>query len=64
MNLEFEMFSVFFLLKVLYFFQHFVCFILYYFITSYTIDIKNCRDKKVWEYRAWSVHGFSCVYLV
>ena len=30
MNLEFEMFSIFFLLKVLYFFQHFIIYVLLY----------------------------------
>ena len=30
MNLEFEMFSIFFFLKVLYFFQHFIIYVLFY----------------------------------
>ena len=30
MNLEFEMFSIFFFLKVLHFFQHFIVYVLFY----------------------------------
>ena len=57
MNLNFEKSSIFFFLKALHFFQHFIiiCFILYYFITSYIITIKNCGNKKVLEYRSWPV---------
>ena len=43
---------------------YYLCFILYYFITSYVINIKNGRNKKAWGYRSWIVHGFSCVYLM
>ena len=31
---------------------YYLSFILYYFITSYITIIKNCHNKKVWEYRA------------
>ena len=34
---------------------YYLCFILYYFITSYIINIKIYRDKKVTEYRPWPV---------
>ena len=43
---------------------YYLSFILYYFITSCITNIKNCHNKKVWEYRVWPVHAFSCVYLV
>ena len=35
--------------------HYYLCFLLYYFITSYIITIKNCGNKKVLEYRSWPV---------
>ena len=32
-------------------FHYYLCFILYYFITSYFINIKNCHNKVLSEYR-------------
>ena len=30
---------------------YYLCFILYYFVSSYIVDIKNCHNKKVREYK-------------
>ena len=34
---------------------YYLCFILYDFVTSHIINIKNCHNKKVSEYRPWPV---------
>ena len=51
MNSEFQMFSIFFFLKVLYFFQHFIIYVSFYVtllnlisLTLRTVTIRKCRN--------------------